>query len=154
MMKINELVVGIDLGDTIFSRNANGDKIENPRAMEIVSYLVKKCKKVYIVSKVNAEQKRRANKWFYDNDFFRRTGLRRTDVYFCAERHEKGPIAKDLRINCFIDDRPEVMAWMPKPMVKILFRPIVEDVVAWNQKDAFVVSSWTEVENLILGNNL
>jgi len=149
-IKTSDLVVGIDFGDTIFHRGVDGNKVENPRALEVVSYLVKNCRAVYIVSKVNDEQKKRAIKWMYNVDFYRRTGLRRTDVKFCAERHEKGPIAKDLRINCFIDDRPEVMAWMPKDVIKILFNPIPDDVVAWKQENAHIVESWTEVERLLL----
>jgi len=152
-MKASELIIGIDLGETTLTKGPNGKRIEFPRAMEVISYLVRNCRGVYIVSKVNKEQKQRALNWMFDNDFFRRTGIRRTEVHFCAERNEKGPIVKDLRINCFIDDRPEVMAWMPKNVTKILFRPIFEDIGAWNQQDAHVVNSWTEVETLILGGN-
>lgn len=153
-MKIDDLIIGIDFGDTIFSRDATGNKVENPRAMEVISYLVKNCRGVYVVSKVNHEQKKRAIKWMFDVDFYRRTGLRRHDIHFCAERHEKGPIARDLRINCFIDDRPEVMAWMPEDTIRILFNPIRNDVAIWNQQDAYIVDSWTEVKTLILGNKL
>lgn len=148
-MKPKDIVLGIDFGETIESRNLNGEKVENPRAMEVIARCVKHCKKVYIVSKVNDEQKQGLLKWVADNDFLQRTGLTMDNVFFCAERYEKGPIVYRQRIKYFIDDRPEVMAFMPRLVYKVLFRPIMTDVKKWRQEQVLIVNSWTEIENLI-----
>lgn len=152
-MNPKEIILGIDFGQTIESKDADGKKVENPRAMEVIARCVKHCKKVYIISKVTPEQKIGLLRWVYDNNFYKQTGLTRTDIHFCTERYEKGPIARDLKINCFIDDRPEVMVWMPKNVYKILFQPIRMDVVKWGQEDTDIVNSWNEIEDLIFGEN-
>ena len=149
MINTKDIVLGIDFGQTIESKNASGEKVENPRAMEVVARCVKHCKRVYVISKVNPKQMFEVAEWMYKNDFFQKTGLPIENVRFCADRHGKGPIANGLGINCFIDDRPEVMSHMPRNVYKMLFQPIPEEVKQFGQEHVLIVNSWNEIEKQI-----
>lgn len=141
--------LGIDLGRTIVSRDNNHAPFEN--CFEVISKLVKKFDKVYIVSRVNTEQRERAINWLADNDFYLRTGVWEHDVYFCFDRRDKAIFAAGLSVNTFIDDRPDVLAPM-KNVRKILFNPWENDLVRYAEqiKDMVIVKNWKEVEKILI----
>jgi len=153
-VKPNDIILGIDFGDTIESHNNEGEKVENPRAMEVIARCVKQCRATYVISKVNPRQLAGLTKWCLDHDFFHKTNLPIQNMRFCEKRYDKGPIASGLCITHMIDDRPEVMAHMPRSVVKILFNPIVKDVEYWKQDGCIIVYSWTEIENILFGKEL
>jgi hypothetical protein len=150
-MKANEIILGIDFGQTIESNNEKHEKIENPRAMEVIARCVKHCKDVWVVSKVNEKQKQGLLKWVDDHDFYKHTGLTPEKIIFCEERYQKGPICKEIGVNMFIDDRPEVMAHMSDEVQKFLFQPIKQEVITFNMDHVPIVNSWTEIEQIIFG---
>lgn len=155
-MENSNIILGIDLGNTIHHKDENGERVPMPDSFQIIKELVGKVKKVYIVSRVDEEQKRRAKIWFEKHNFFQETGLTPEQVFFCEERPEKGPICKTLGVTHFIDDRVEVMLHMPDNVVKILMKPRPSEFVNLSvyavQKinEATIVNNWKDIQTLFL----
>lgn len=146
-------VLGIDLGKTIVTK-FEGKTLVFPDAIRVVKRLVDERFRgnVIIVSKVNPEQQRRAEKWIEETQFCKNTGILPRNIYFCPERQDKGPICLKNGVTHFIDDRPEVMSHMEFVTNRILFQPVLEDVVTFEKKLVGViqVQSWNEIERLLL----
>ena len=145
-------VIGIDFGNTITYKPADGPRVCYPDALRVIRRMVDAPDtSVYIISKVDEEQEKRAKAWIDLSNFYLHTGLTPANVHFCRERAEKGAIARDLGLTHHIDDRPEVMAFMPPSVFKYLYEPIPEDVVVWFNKllNTQVVNNWLEVEEKI-----
>jgi hypothetical protein len=109
------------------------------------------CAGAYIISKVNEQQRIKVLALLEKSNFHTITGMPKENVFFCARRDQKGVIAKKLSINCFVDDRPEVMANMDKSVHRILFNPIADDVKKWNVEHLSIARNWDEVDCLIFG---
>ena len=71
---------------------------------------------------------------------------------FCKRRHEKAPIAETLVLDCFIDDRLQVLSYMSSVKHKFLFQPRPEEVEEWKHilKSVTVVNSWSELTDKLL----
>ncbi len=142
-------VLGVDLGRTIVDPNKN----PYPDCFRLLKRLVNERfgENVYIVSKVNAEQKVRAIAWLLRHDFYAETDISPNHVEFCAERHEKAPICRRHGVTHMIDDRPEVMSHLSFVPHRLLFQPIMEDVLLF-KKDltgVHILQSWQEIERLL-----
>lgn len=136
-------VLGVDLGYTIV----------NPKTKESYSdsfRVLKRFKEtwdnVFIVSKVNEEQKVRAIKWLTESGFHTLTGIPFENIYFCQERNEKGPICKTLGVTHFIDDRAEVMFNMSPEITKFIINPHSEDEDKFNLINTTWIKDWSEIE--------
>lgn len=64
--------------------------------------------RVWLVSKASERSRRRSMVWLDHHGFWSTTGIDRGAVRFCFERHEKGPIARDLGLTHMVDDRIDV----------------------------------------------
>jgi hypothetical protein len=140
--------VGFDFGDTIFHGSPGDEKnIVHEGAIETIAKIVKEAQNAYIVSKATPEQAARAMKFCVDNDFFNKTKIESKNVRFCLTREEKAPIVKELGISFFVDDRPEVMHYLPVHIMKVMFKPIPEDVVKYYNrlKGTKIAQDWHEV---------
>lgn len=115
--------LGIDLGNTIKGPTKEEYNEPFPNALEVIRKLNPLFNNIYIISRVNSEQRERALKWFESIDFFNRTLIKPDNVYFCFDRRDKAVFVRGLNIDCFIDDRPDVMRYLPRQTHKILFRP-------------------------------
>jgi hypothetical protein len=153
-MYLKDVVFGFDLGDTFFHSDSQGNKVVFPRAMEVIARANRSCKAVYVISKVNEEQKKRALEILKRYDVYKITGLAENHVFFCGARYQKGIIARKLGVNCFVDDRPEVMAHMDKSVYKILFNPHPLEVTEFKQEHIQVVHGWTEIERILFNGNI
>ena len=156
MLHLKTVRIGFDLGDTLVHGDNHHDgstsvKVFYPRALDVVRQCVQLCEDVFIISKVNEQQRERALALLESSNFHAITGLKRENVFFCARRDQKGIIAEKLNINAFVDDRPEVMAYMNKEVYRILYSPIPEDVRRWKVGHLPIAQSWIEVSNLIFG---
>lgn len=141
--------LGIDLGNVVTSKNLPPPRIiEN--SFEVIKKLTKKFDKIYIISRVNSAQKERAEKWFKEVDFFNQTNIKEENVYFCFERKDKSIFVRGLNINVFIDDRPEVMYYLPKETLKILFNPDMENEYINKLENYKIVKNWKEIEEILL----
>ena len=153
-MYLKDVVFGFDLGETFFHNDSQGNKILFPKALEVVARCVRSCKNVYVISKVNEEQRIRALKTLDKYDVYNITGLPRNHVFFCGARYQKGIIAKKIKINCFVDDRPEVMAHMDKSVYRILYCPNPQDVVRFKVEYLPIVYGWAEIERILFEGNV
>lgn len=152
--------IGIDLGRTIVQSDPKvigshfKDKRPFDRAFEVIKKLAKAGNIIYIVSKVDSQQKEAAHNWFAHINFFNEAGVNKDNVYFCFERRDKAFFAKGLGLSVFIDDRPEVLMAMESSVKKILFNPYPPDVekhkAAIEGQGMIVVKDWTEIESLLL----
>jgi hypothetical protein len=143
-------VVGIDLGNTIIRHR---DAL--PHAIRVIARLVNERfgTNVHIVSRVSPEQEIRARAWLKNSGFHPETGVLKLNVHFCAERHEKAPIAKQIGATHFIDDRPEVMIHMPHVPYRILFDPDPDDMLKFRDQlgsGVLSVKDWLAVESLLI----
>jgi hypothetical protein len=142
---LSTAIVGIDLGNVMIKHRK-----PMPDAMRVVRRLKDEIfgDRMFIVSRVNEEQKIRATA-FVTGDEFRETRIPFEQVYFCSERCEKGPICARLGITHHIDDQPEVMYHMPQSVhTRILFDPKEEEMQKFEGRlsKCIIMRSWLEVE--------
>lgn len=147
-MNIKDIILGIDLGGTIHHKNEKKETVPMDNAFRVINHLRNKVKAIYIVSRVNDEQSLRAYQWFQKFKFFEETGLTPNKVFFCYERYEKGPICNKLRVTHFIDDRPEVMFYMPAGVNCILMNPKETEVKSYGsiERGDLIAKSWNDIE--------
>jgi len=102
---------------------------------------------VHLVSKCGEQTEARTREWLAHHDFFRRTGVPAENVHFCRTRAAKAPIAADLALTHFVDDRLEVLSYLTTVAHRFLFRPRPAEVAAYAQHLADVrrVESWPEL---------
>jgi hypothetical protein len=153
-MFLKDITLGIDFGNTIVYNDYNGNKIAYLKSVEVITEAVKRCKEVYIISKVNEFQRLKVLHWLKENDFHEKTGISPNNVFFCGAYDQKGLIAHKLGINCFIDDKPEVMAHMNRTVYKILFCPNPKEVRQFDLKHLQDVYSWDNVSQLLFEGNI
>ncbi len=118
--------IGIDIGrvlmcptteqdgpDTSFLAGNLEQALSIPPAnlsLDVVRHLVETTEgRVWLVSKAGKRIRERTQQWFVRHDFFASVGMQPNQVHFCFKRHEKRPIAEQLRLTHFIDDRVDVL---------------------------------------------
>lgn len=143
-------ILGVDLGWTVVN---NRTKEPYPDAFRVLKRFALEWDNVYIISKVNEEQKLRSLVWLRDWDFHRNTRIPKENLFYCAERQDKGVIADTLSLTHFIDDRAEVLAFMAPDIEKFLFNPRPNDVVEHFNflHNTKIVKDWKEIELEWLG---
>ena len=140
--------IGIDLGWTIKGHKPSNERdLPAPDSFRVISELVRRGDLVYIISKVNSEQKARCEKWLETHDFFDKTGVKPENLYFCFERKDKAIFVKALGIKIMIDDRPEVMAHLDFDVVKFLINPDEADMIQHKDQliNTKIVKNWLEI---------
>ncbi len=151
---IKTIKIGIDLGRTIVDRENNNKPF--PRCFDIILGLSRTYgpDNLFIVSRVNSEQKERAGKWLIDNNFYEQTEFLPQNVYFCFERRDKAIFAKGLGLSIFIDDRPGCLIPMDEDMDKILFNPYKPDVEKFEREikenHLNIKSNWSEIREYLI----
>jgi hypothetical protein len=102
---------------------------------------------VHLVSKCGEQTEARTREWLAHHDFHRRTGIPPENVHFCRTRAAKAPIAAELRLTYFVDDRLEVLSYLTTVPHRFLFRPRSAEVAAHAHHLADVrrVESWPEL---------
>jgi hypothetical protein len=116
--------VGIDIGRVIIGGAGPGDTsffsgryLETPAvpdAFEGVRQLVDENgeNNVYLISKCGLQVQRKTLDWLEHHGFYDRCSIVEGHVHFVRERQDKAPLASDLRLDRFIDDRWDVLKWM------------------------------------------
>jgi len=132
--------LAIDIGNTIASRG-----LLFPNSLETIKKLNPIFNNVYIVSRVNSEQRERALKWFEDIDFFNKTLIKPKNVYFCFDRRDKAVFCRGLFVDVMIDDRPDVMQYLDIQTMKILFKPNKDLELIDKLFNCFIVSDWLDI---------
>lgn len=146
------LNIGIDIGWTIKGFKPHNDKnIPSPGSFDIITELIQRNHNIFLISKVNSEQKQKVEEWLKIHDFFNITKVKPENLYFCFERKDKSLFVKALNIDIMIDDRPEVLVHLPYNTTKILINPDIEDLKLYKNQldDIRLVSNWYQIANFI-----
>lgn len=72
--------------------------------------------------------------------------------FFCKKRHEKAPIAKDIGLTHFIDDRLEVLSYMTSVRNRYLFQPESKEVEPRKEHlpSVKVVNDWPSLQAILM----
>lgn len=102
---------------------------------------------VHLVSKCGEQTEAHTRQWLAHHDFHGRTGVPAQNVHFCRTRAAKAPIAADLALTHFVDDKLEVLSYLTTVPHRFLFRPRRAEVAAHAQHLSEVrrVESWPDL---------
>src|SRR5262249_50873604 len=128
--------LGVDIGGVIIAR-ADGDADTSffsddylrttavPGAFDAVRRLVAERfgDRVFLVSKCRPRVQERTLHWLDHHGFHDHTGIDRSRVHCCRERHEKAGISETLGLTHFVDDRLEVLSHLTTAGTLYLFQP-------------------------------
>lgn len=147
---IKQMKLGIDFGNTIV-RRVEGVQTPFDGALDYITEFVQWGIPIYLISKVNEEQKIGVCEWLDSNKFFSRTGVPEKNLYFCEKRHQKAYITSNLGITHHVDDRPEVFANMDPNVRKYIFNPNPEEVIEYFNLlyNAALMKDWKMVYNAV-----
>jgi hypothetical protein len=146
--------LGIDLGWCVAGdRTANDRTAPAPGMFHYLPLLAQK-HNVYIVSRVNDAQKEKSLEWLKNRNFFERTGINKDNLYYCFERRDKAIFQKGLKLDVFVDDRPDVFETMDDNVIKLCFNPTYKDIVLFEDiikglKNFRIVRGWLDVYNIL-----
>jgi hypothetical protein len=106
---------------------------------------------VYLVSKCGEQTERHIRRWLDHHEFYARTGVCPEHVRFCRTRPAKAPIAEELGLTHFVDDRLEVLGYLTTVAHRYLFRPREAELRSYAGQLAGVhrVESWPELAALL-----
>lgn len=154
------LHLGVDIGrvlcsgegaDTSFFAASDEEALrtpEVPHALDALARLVPHLAgRVWLVSKCGPRIQRRTLAWLSAIRFHERTGIPPNHVHFCRERKDKAPICARLGIDCFVDDRGDVLAAMDGIVAhRILFGPQRGPA----PRACLAAPTWREVEPMVM----
>ena len=102
---------------------------------------------VHLVSKCGALTEARTRDWLAHHDFYARTGVPKDHLHFCRTRAGKAPIAAELGLTHFVDDKLEVLSHLTTVPHRFLFRPAETEVRAHAAHLAVVkrVETWPDL---------
>lgn len=146
---MKKLKIGVDLGGTALWKD--GEKINPfPDCIETLAKFSKN-HEIFIVSRVNSNQREKSLKWLEEFNFFEKTGIKKDNLYYCFDRRDKAIFAKALELNLFIDDRPNCLSPMPDSVGKILFRPSQHDLETFSDSinKMMILTNWREVNDVL-----
>lgn len=129
---------GDDNSDTSFLRGTIQDALNTPPypgAFETIHQLVELfAGKVWLVSKAGPRTQEKTILWLAHHRFYHHTGVSKSQVRFCRQRHEKANHCRELQITHFIDDRIQVLKHL---------RTLVPNLYLFGeQKNGFVYPDW------------
>jgi hypothetical protein len=141
--------IGIDLGNTIVH---NPTREAYPRALEVIKNLVEDGHEIWIISRVNSEQRAKSLEWIEKFGFFQKTGIKPDNLYYCWERKDKAIFGKAFSFDVFIDDHPEVLSHFPDQVLKLAFRPKPEKVQEYSSKmkNYYKIEHWPEIREKLM----
>jgi hypothetical protein len=107
---------------------------------------------VHLVSTCSAPTERRTREWLDHHDFHGRTGIAPAHVHFVRTREAKAPVAADLGLTHFVDDKLEVLSFLTTVQHRFLFHPRQGEVAARRDLLAAVrrVETWPELVSALL----
>ena len=118
--------IGLDVGGVIIDAIANDNTDTSFRsdnflattavkgAFEAIKKLVEAygSENIFIISKCGPEIERKTRLWLEATGFYTITGFDPANLYFCLNRPDKAPIAQELQLTDFVDDKAEVLRYM------------------------------------------
>lgn len=158
-------VLGIDIGGVIIDRVNDGSDTSffgdnylatapTPSVFDALARLVsdKFGDHAYVVSKCGQRTQIKSLEWLEHHRFSERTGISLDRVRFCRERSGKAPIAAELGISHFVDDKLEVLGYLTTVPNLYLYRPVAKEVHRFRQhlQRVSVVQDWPTIADSIL----
>lgn len=148
-------ILGIDIGGVIVSYDTDlhaefeGRMIPGATqgCFDAVKQLVTMFDDVVIISKCGQKMQEQSTWWLETTHFYTLTGVKSGNVYFCRQRPDKAPIASELGVTHFIDDKIEVLSHMKSVPTKYLFNPRPQDIKGYEEylDQVIIVNSWDEI---------
>ena len=108
---------------------------------------------IFLISKCTEWAEKKILSWLADHDFYQKTGIRKENVMFCRERHEKEKICRDNDIGYFVDDRLQVLSNMVGTVPHLyMFQPAEEEIEGFKEflPEVMRVESWAEAMEKML----
>ncbi|MEE9329718.1 MAG: hypothetical protein V3V30_06230 [Parvularculaceae bacterium] len=150
--------LGIDIGGVIIQKEKHAsdtsffsDNFLNTPAVEIAFATIGQLcaqrygQEIYLVSKCGPKIEAKTNQWLNHTGFYAATGVLPNNVHFCRERSDKAPICAALGVDCFIDDRTDVLRALDSVKTRLLFGAQHEA-----SSPLKTVKDWHEVRDLLL----
>ena len=145
--------IGIDVGGVLRSRLGSDDLAvylaDQPfkDAFEVIRWIVQTFGRgnVFIVSRCSEPRERAITLWLEKHGFFSDDMLEPSHVFFCRERADKAPIVKKLGIDCFIDDRAEVLEPMKNSVHRRIQLSLEEARDVTEDSGIISMRSWAEI---------
>lgn len=142
--------IGIDLGRTLHSVNGSKDRNPAENSFSTIKRMIEEYEAdVFIISRVNSQQKEEAENWFVKHSFFEQTKIKPENVFFCFERRDKAIFGSGLRLDVMIDDRMDVLRHFPSFVDKYWIGPSKTELELDLHKEVQnykIVYNWHEIE--------
>lgn len=157
--------IGIDIGGVIIERAGSGDTSffgenyletpEVPDAFRVIKEFARAGfgNNRFLISKAGPQTEARTLEWLEHRNFFNETGITPDNVLFTRTREGKVPIAQELQLTDFIDDKAEVLGHLAGTVKRLyLLNPSEDEPQA--QSDAMTqvtasFSTWIDLERHI-----
>lgn len=151
---------GVDIGGVLIDRANNGsdtsffsqrflETTAVPGAFAALALLARERfgGRVHLVSKCGARTEERTKLWLAHHDFEAITGIGPTHLHFCRERRDKAPICAALGVTHFVDDRLEVLSYLPTMRRRYLLNAIESEVAKHARflPDVTRVAHWRDI---------
>jgi hypothetical protein len=140
------MILGLDFGNVL---KLSGQTELNAGAGEGVHRLRPLFDRVVVISRVDTPEEGEKVKNFILSHFGE-LAIPDNDIYLCVRRDEKGPIAKELEITHFVDDRTEVLFYMTSVKYRYAMNPTPKQLEDYPPTGMVVVQNWSEVVPLII----
>ncbi len=147
--------IGIDIMGVILPKAIEGGTLEEfvacsalPDVIESIGKLVELYgnESVFIVSRCPEFAEKGMIRWFDEHNFFNETNFNRSNIYFCREQFEKAPIAKQLMISHFIDDKISVLDFMKNIVPHRIQLAVESRLEVRDNKDSIArLENWSSV---------
>ncbi len=138
-------VLGIDCGNVILCQ-MNGTPVQG--SVEAIRSIVDSgmFHDIWLVSKCGPRVQSLTREWLANLDFWKRTGIKGSNIEFCLKFWEKGPICERLGVTHFIDDRPKVLNCLTTVGTLYAFNPEPRSLSDYQRPNPMiVVRSWDEL---------
>ena len=98
----------------------------------------------FLVSKCGPRTEARTREWLVEAGFLDAIGMPAGHVWLCRQRPDKAGVCAELGVSHFVDDRLEVLSYMPAVAERYLFRPDRDEVAAFvaHLPAVHVVDGW------------
>lgn len=168
-LNTEKICLGVDIGNVIIARGMidgsgndtsffSGNYLQTPAVAGVFDALrslvyEKFGHDVFLVSKCGQKTQEKTQLWLEEQNFYERTGILRSHVKFCRQRHEKLAICLEFGINSFVDDRLEVLGNLIHIAKSLyLFDPMDSELKEFSNFLPYVtqVSTWDEIVKLEL----
>lgn len=159
----NNKTFGVDIGGIIIDRVDDGadtsffgkNYLNTPPVPGVFAALEKLTAsgfRVHLVSKCGESVQGKSLKWLMRRDFYQLTGVDPSDVHFCRTRPEKARICSDIGATHFVDDRLEVLSYLPDVEHRYLLNATAKEVAQFRHALADVtrVESWDALVSHVL----